>query len=54
MDREILGFSIFFVGHTPRPISMQNFKSPPVPEVPSNYDLPACLSVSEANASIIY
>ena len=33
LDRQIWGFYIFSVGYTPRPISMQNFKSAPLLEV---------------------
>ena len=43
------GFPISSVGSTPRAISVPNFKSPPLLEVPQNSDR----AVSQANASIV-
>ena len=39
MDRQILGIAIFSVGYRPRPITMQNFMSPPLLEEPQNFDM---------------
>ena len=38
LDKKMLGFSIYPVGYTPRPISMQSFKYPPLEEVAQNFD----------------
>ena len=46
-------FLFFSVGHTPRPISMQHFKSPPLLEVSENFDISVSQCVSEAKAYII-
>ena len=47
-------FNFFCRLHSQTPISMQNFKSPPLLKGPQNFDGSVSVSVSEANASIIY